>query len=253
MSHTYGLEFEVIDLTPRQAASAVTRSGITCQEQSYNHATTNVWKALRDGSLPDGSAEIVSPILTDDSLNEARTVARALQGAGARVTQAAGFHVHMGYDRIGKDALAQLVVNYYAVHHATAKLVAPSRLNSRWAHTVDSIRAERIADAIRNETLNWDSQDRYYSLNLNSIARHGTIEFRLHQGTLNPTKALAWVNYLTAFVNLSADGEHVEHEMHWDAMPCLERLTLRLMNYGLTERNRNYLLQRAEDIAGRQA
>lgn len=251
-NHTYGLEFEVIDLMPRQAASAISRAGITCQAQDYNHTTTSTWKALRDGSLPSDSAEVVSPILDADSLNEAKIVARALQGAGARVTQAAGFHVHMGYDRIGKDALAQLVVNYYAVHHATGMLVAPSRLNSRWARTVDSSRAEVLADAIRNENLNWDSQDRYYSLNLNSIARHGTIEFRLHQGTLNATKALAWVDYLTAMVNFSADG-NAFNIVAGRTMDTLVQVTRDLMGYGLTERNMHYLLTRAEDIAGRQA
>jgi len=253
MSHTYGLEFEVIDLTPRQAASAVSRAGITCSAQDSNHTTSPVCKAVRDGSLPDGSAEVVSPILTPDSLNEAQTVARALVGAGARVTKSAGFHVHMGYANIGTPALANLVVNYYAVHHATAMLVAPSRLNSRWCRVLTPEYAHRTADAIRDANFSFGGAARYYSLNLNSVDRHGTVEFRLHQGTLNATKALAWVNYLTALVNHSANGENWEHYAQWEAMPALERVSQVLMDYGLTERNRNYLLTRANELQARQA
>jgi hypothetical protein len=159
----------------------------------------------------------------------------------------------MGYAQIGSTALSNLIVNYYAVHHATALLVAPSRLNSRWCRTLNTDQAERVADAVRNGDFAYRNADRYYSLNLNSVDRHSTLEFRLHQGTLNATKALAWVNYLTAFVNHSASGESLVQYSESDSTHALNSITALLMDYGLTERNREYLLTRASELQARQA
>lgn len=43
--------------------------------------------------------------------------------------------------------------------------------------------------------------DRYYSLNLAALAKHGTIECRLHSGTLESRKVKHWLVLLTAFYN----------------------------------------------------
>jgi hypothetical protein len=254
MTHTYGLEFEVIGLTPRESAHAVTRAGITCESQDYNHATASVWKAVRDGSLPDGSSEIVSPILEPSRLNEMKTVTRALLNAGARVTRSAGFHAHFGFDRIGKDGVANLVMNWEAMHDFTDLLVAPSRrLNGasyRWCQRFSAERAESWAERIRDERLDFGSLDRYYSLNLASVARHGTVEFRLHQGTLNGAKASAWVEYLTAFVNHSMEGSAWNRAGNAD-LDSLNTMLGVLGNYGLTNATREYLLARAGDLGER--
>lgn len=37
--------------------------------------------------------------------------------------------------------------------------------------------------------------DRYQAVNFQSLGKYHTVEFRQHQGTLNPTKALAWVEF----------------------------------------------------------
>ena len=258
MAHTYGIEFEVIGLNPRESAHAVTRAGITCNEERYGHATPTQWKALTDGSLPSGSSEIVSPILNDERLNEMKTVTRALLGAGARVTRSAGFHAHLGVAGIGESALPQLVLNWYTAHAVTELLVAPSRraggASSRWCRALDLLEAERVADSIRENDFDPERADRYRSLNLNAIARHGTVEFRLHQGTLNGTKASAWVEYITAFTNYSMEGHTLEAGAFYrtgSERAMLTVLTDMLTSHGLSERTREYLLKRADDISER--
>jgi hypothetical protein len=42
--------------------------------------------------------------------------------------------------------------------------------------------------------------DRYRNLNVAAYARHGTLEFRQHQGTVNATKMVAWVKFTGAIM-----------------------------------------------------
>lgn len=257
MSHTYGLEFEVIGVDPRQASHAVTRAGVVCNATDYNHETSRNWKALRDGSLPSHSAEIVSPVLEADRLNEIRIVTGALLNAGAYVTKSAGFHTHFGADRIGGDAeIAQLVLNWYTAHSVTELLVAPSRrLNgssARWCKAIDLQYAERLADNVSRG--DYSTGDRYQSLNLEAFQRHGTLEFRLHQGTLNGRKASAWVEFLTAFVNHASAGESL-NAGDWyrldEPMRALPNLLTLLQSHGLSERTSDYLQVRANELGAR--
>ncbi len=48
--------------------------------------------------------------------------------------------------------------------------------------------------------------DRYTSLNLESVRRHGTVEVRLHQGTLNGVKAIAWSQLIAGMIDATKIG-----------------------------------------------
>jgi hypothetical protein len=44
------------------------------------------------------------------------------------------------------------------------------------------------------------------ALNLHNLAHRGTIEVRLHEGTLEYGQAAAWIRFCIAFINASAEG-----------------------------------------------
>jgi hypothetical protein len=52
--------------------------------------------------------------------------------------------------------------------------------------------------------------DRYQKLNLESLERHGTIEFRQHSGTVDAEKAVNWVRLCTAFIETTASYQYVQ-------------------------------------------
>mmetsp|Transcript_81922 Transcript_81922/g.236898 ORF Transcript_81922/g.236898 Transcript_81922/m.236898 type:complete len:739 (+) Transcript_81922:2-2218(+) len=58
---------------------------------------------------------------------------------------------------------------------------------------------------------------RYWQLNLMSLARHDTLEFRAHAGTYDAERALRWVQLLVAFVeHFGAGRGRSELERFWD-------------------------------------
>lgn len=206
MATTFGLEFEVQGVGVVQASDLLNNAGITCSNPRQVHETADTWKAVYDGSVSNG-AEVVSPILTAPRLNEAVKVTKVLKSAGARVDTATGFHVHIGGRIFGSaGALARFALNYYAIHHAIGALVAPSRLNNRYCAVLNREQAERQATYLENGGGASYNGNRYTSLNLDALERHGTIEVRLHQGTLNGVKAVAWAKFIEALILESNAG-----------------------------------------------
>lgn len=208
MTTTFGMEFEVTRISPQSASRALNNGGISCEIPNRQHETILNWKAVYDGSVNNGS-EIVSPILTASRLNEAVAVTKILKTAGAKVDLSTGFHVHVGINAFGESLntnLAKFVLNYYSIHHAIGALVAPSRLRNSFCRSYNQHDAEYVADYVDNGGQGDPNGDRYRSLNLQSIQRHGTIEIRLHQGTLNGVKAIAWSQFIAGLIEISVKG-----------------------------------------------
>lgn len=208
---TYGLEIEVSNLSISGAARAVSRAGISCVEPRSQHDTEESWKAVYDGTS-GVSAEIVSPILTADRLNETRTVTRALSSAGATVNRTTGLHVHIGaasFTSPAGDMLSSLglfVQNWYTAHAAIGAMVAKSRLNNHFCKALTIADATMLAERVRGGDIDNGGRGRYYSLNLDSFARHSTVEVRLHHGTLNAAKITGWAEFITAVADFSKAG-----------------------------------------------
>lgn len=190
---TYGIELETSSISIRTAQSALDAIGLN-------------WQCKPDGTR-GVDAEAVSPILNDGSLNESISAARALLKAGATVNKQTGYHIHIGADHYGTDGIAALVRNWYTAANAIGALVAPSRLNNHFCnHNLSQSILDPWVESIRNGRIDNAGRGRYQSLNLDSYARHGTVEFRLHHGTLNGKKIQAWAEFCEAIATYSTAG-----------------------------------------------
>lgn len=208
---TYGLEFEVAAITPSDAADCLNAGGIDCEYvDSSIHETHDSWKAVHDGSVE--GAEVVSPILRETRLNEVSRVTKILTANGARVNTSTGFHVHVGArafaseNEVESETMARFILNYYGVHQAIAAMVSPSRLRNRFCQILGRAMAEDDANFILAGHRGSSRGDRYTSLNLESLGRHGTVEIRLHQGTLNGAKAIGWAQFISSLIEASKQG-----------------------------------------------
>ena len=250
MSTTFGLEFEVAGISTSTAAQALNRGGIPCLETSPHRLNTK-WTSVHDGSVR--GAEIVSPILDGERLNEASTVARLLLGVGGKVDRSTGFHVHIGARGVlDYDHIANWYLNWNLVHDAIGALVAASRLNNSYCKAVGREYSERNAERIRNGNVSDFNGDRYQSFNLMAYDRHGTLEIRLHQGTLNGTKAVAWSKFIDAFKQYSQANLFNETSLgQGDRLTqCETLLNILALGGHLDTKTAEYLKTRAQSLQG---
>lgn len=251
MSHTFGLELEVAGIAVSSAARVLNAAGIDCVE-ARPHGLHTSWSAVHDGSV--NGAEVVSPILTAERLNDAQAVTRALLAAGGKVDRTTGYHVHIGARAIGFNTLGNFVQNWYTAHDAIGALVAKSRLNNQYCKVLTPEQASRNAERVRGGNISDIHGDRYQSLNLMSFDRHGTVEVRLHQGTLNGRKAVAWAEFIASLIDYSANnlladvyrGDATEQRLNNCSL-----LINAITNAGyLNPTTGDYLKRRAADLQG---
>ena len=233
---TYGIELETSSISIRSAQSALDAVGLN-------------WQCKPDGTA-GVDAEAVSPILNDGSLNESLTAARALLRAGATVNKKTGYHIHIGADHYGTDGIAALVRNWYTAADAIAALVAPSRLNNHFCvHNLSQSILDPWVESIRNGNIHNNGRGRYQSLNLDSYQRHGTVEFRLHHGTLNGKKIQAWAEFCESLATYSTAGGILESGTGNRLNDINSLLGKLVINEALTLSTAEYLKQRAVELS----
>ena len=155
-----------------------------------------VVQLVGDGSLESGDSprtakmegvELRVPCnMTDYSRLYA--ICRLLAVHGARVNRTCGLHVHLDVRDLSPhkryaDVKAEGTRLYSVLSTVGRYLVPPSRLNNRYcALTAPS------------------TKDRYRVVNAEATAKHGTIEVRLHSGTVEADKARLWAELCLFFL-----------------------------------------------------
>lgn len=214
MSRTIGIEFEAKSITTSSAKSALTASGIRVRGMPWtSHENRNYnagqWTVTTDGSLPGGSSETVSPPLTDADFVHVQTVCNSLRAAGGsnRGTDT-GTHVHVDANDFGVREMKRICILWTAAEKMIGLLVAPSRRTAYYtkpnfsgksiAGITNALATANDRRAVQNIAMRGC---RYKAMNLYAFGAHGTIEFRIHQGTLNATKILSFARLMRAIVD----------------------------------------------------
>jgi hypothetical protein len=170
------------------------------------------WKIERDGSLGEcGSGlqsttgEVVSPVLTGQKgIDLLKIVMKAIRDAGGSISPRCGLHVHVGVRDLDHAGLVRLVASWKKYEDQFLALIPRGRRNNQycrpWKNRISLAQAEAFVTNFRQ-----GSWHKYTSLNLAPLARIGTVEVRLHGGTLNGNKAEAWIQLLLAFADAMTD------------------------------------------------
>ena len=207
----FGVEIEFIGVNPQVVADAINNAGIEAAFEGYHHSTRPYWKIVTDASLSQGghsAGEVVSPILKGET--GARQLEKVLDAIdtvdGIRVDRSCGVHVHLDVNDL---TVAQIQNTYsrYSDYESQIDLIMPmSRRgnSSRWCASVKSQKSTVTRKTRKSKSQLANTTGRYYKVNLQSLTRYGTMEFRQHSGTLNFTKVINWVSFLMAFVDTSA-------------------------------------------------
>lgn len=225
LDYTFGIEIECWlppHISHAQVAQALTAAGLRATSETLNHITKSYWKVVTDGSLGDydRGVEVVSPILLGEAgLDAAEVAFTTLTRLGATITNQCGFHVHVG---VGPDSFRpsppmsffkRLFKLYAHFEPQIDEFMPPSRRGSSntYCRTLTRVspaevdRTDSIDALMHRLSLQLDQQ-RYHKLNLRSYARHSTVEFRQHGGTLEMRKARPWIMFCLRMVSLAESG-----------------------------------------------
>ena len=230
----FGIEIETAEIDLADAAAAI-QSVVGGTINRWNGTVTlddgRVWNAVYDGSITSNNgrhAEVVSPILRYEDMDDLQNIVRALRRAGARVNSSCGIHIHVdaggsrgrhgrnvgAFSHGGKDA-AKTIRNLVRLCHKNDELIGAalgidSDRRSRWCRPVSTDLVEDIS-ADRNLTLDrlnvrWYGHQnlrprhydasRYAGLNLHNVWYRGTVEYRWFEATLHAGKVKAYVQFV---------------------------------------------------------
>lgn len=161
------------------------------------------WILEVDGSV-DGW-ELVSPILSgNDGLQEVAKMIAAIKALGGWMEGSCGFHVHVDANDFSPTNIISAVKKYEQNEMRLDKYVSESRRynNNEYCHSTTKLLRE-LREEIKCSSLeyvNWDYVNRYYKLNVAAFAKHGTLEFRHHEGSLDITKITNWIKFCVRFM-----------------------------------------------------
>jgi hypothetical protein len=131
---------------------------------------------------------------------------RATSAAGGKVDKRCGTHVHLDTSDLDGPAIARFVQLYVQHQDSIDELMPRSRRGNYYARRVDTGELATIVDAfsmMRSTPRGWSQDRRYRTINVMAFPKHGTIEVRQHQGTLNFGKLRAWVMLLMAMIEVA--------------------------------------------------
>jgi hypothetical protein len=152
--------------------------------------------------------ELVSPVLDTDSvanLRMVRKVCESLQAMGCIVNVNCGLHVHVDGTDLSVEQIKTIFHRYTKFENVIDLMVPCNRRGEYVYYTKGGTSVVNDVEACQTkEALMRVLRDRYYKVNLCALQRHGTIEFRQHSGSINPTTILNWVGFLSSFVKASA-------------------------------------------------
>lgn len=145
-----------------------------------------------------------------------KALSRILVKYDVKVNSSTGFHVHISNKRfLNPKTLKNIVFTWASIEDVMFSTQPRSRYsNSYCKRVLRKYIQDSDYDLPKAKELlisHLRGIDRYYALNLSSMSLHGTIECRLHSGTIDSKKVMAWVDLLIGFYNYCiSDYNHEE-------------------------------------------
>ncbi len=185
------------------------------------------WIRTVDNSLRGDSGEFVfrQPLTRDQVQTAFKTLESSFKMYNTKIipTYRAGTHVHVNVQELSMAQLINYLVLYFMFETALLKLCSEERTGNHFCLRLKdaSSLGDLLADFIQNpviETLKSDNY-RYAAVNINSVPKFGSLEFRSLESTTDWGKLELWIDLLLklketaksydnpAAVLLSASGE----------------------------------------------
>lgn len=206
-----GVEIET-ERTRVRSSSAARQEG---QEEEHIMANTlnEIGCVIKgDGSLSNGLEVVTRPARGADLRDMLRKATTAIQRAGFGVRSTCGLHIHIGVKKMSQEEVKRFVRFYLVVEDLLFDMLPESRRDNRYCHPLSQFRSLsdfQVTDhldkivykntslaGVTSQKKEHSYGERYLAINLHSFFYRGTLEFRLHSGSVNYIKIRNWINIL---------------------------------------------------------
>ena len=216
MFRRYGVEIEIVNIDRQKLLDNLSRAGIECYYEGYNHRTRPHWKIVTDASVHNGY-ELVSPILEgEEGLLNIKKVTKAI-GLSKRnndmdtVNRSCGLHIHIDTEGLSSQDIGWIAKRYKDNETSIDNFFPSSRrgnprycgsMQTTWVDIDDLVQKHDIPlSHFRGFNFN---PSRFSKVNFSkAYTTHKTIEFRQHSGTTDYNKIANWIEFLQNFVEQS--------------------------------------------------
>lgn len=163
-----------------------------------------MWKREVDNSLRGESAEFVlrHPLKLDELDQAFQDLQAVLDANGTvlRPTYRAGIHVHVNVQDLTPTQLVTFICSYFMLEEVLLRFCDKSRLGNHFCLRMSdaSYSLDKLVEFVQNEDIRvLENEDlRYASLNVTSLFKYGSIEFRALESTLDFNRIKTWAGVL---------------------------------------------------------
>jgi hypothetical protein len=216
MSRTFGVELEFRGPSDGNLMNAGVMVNYGSRDAAFRRLmnTKPLFNDFRLGY--DGSEfELKTPILRGEKgFNRLRDACRYLKDWGCATTRSDGLHVHHGaspdYKRgqvINRENVIKLLESWIINQEEIMKMCHPSRTNNYACPLWSPTNLQQLKNNSDEYGSNiyppsrWGTGFGRRNLNISALYRHGTIEFRCHEGTIEEDAVISWVRFGQKFLN----------------------------------------------------
>lgn len=263
----FGVELEFISRISREQmiGEIYDYTGVRVITASYYDKDTTKWRLKNDGSISARGTyrygmELVTPILKDETdLDTLARVIHVLDMFG-KVNVSCGMHVHTDITDAEQQPLKKLMKYFAKYEHGMNQLIANSRRGASNCYCKDHFRNETKLYDIFGKLNAYSKKGlidkSYFNIrgkwNFQNYWRHGSVENRAHQGTLNAEKVCNWVRLTQAIVESAFDfrGTIIKKDDTTKTYDAKDMLTDLVTKGLLSNRLKAYYLTRRDELQG---
>jgi hypothetical protein len=152
-----------------------------------------------DCSVNGDGREFVSPILSGDEGLEAVESLLAFAKSNSWVAdESCGFHLHLGMQDTTEEVQRNVYLAYKLTERVWRNLASPRRAENEYCKVIPH-NARRIRES--SGGLQPLVRTRYEWVNISALFCHGTLEIRLHEGTIDTERVINWIIAHVRFVS----------------------------------------------------
>lgn len=170
----------------------------------HKDLTPHSWRKEVDASLRGESAEYVlrKPLSLDNTMRALEDLQAMFDLCGTTFTPTyrAGIHVHVNVQDLTPVQLVTFICSYFMLEEVLLRFCDKSRLGNHFCLRMSdaSYSLDRLVEFVERQDIHTlNSEDlRYASLNVTSLFKYGSVEFRALESTLDPERIRIWAGVL---------------------------------------------------------